>query len=190
MTTTDNQSLLAVIHNWQYYNLPRRERPFEAAASSRLATYVISLLTICGIGVVSVKRRDKLDCFKQSSLNAGKSSPRTDLIIVGLLIGWSFIAAPVVRNSYFLLLLPLLATLVDCTLPHLIYDFHALRPPWPVIIFMVTDMLVRVPGLGGWLRDLGMPFLTVIWLMASGALILSKELFGEVSDCSQMQVEH
>lgn len=190
MTTMDNQSLLAVIHNWQYYNLARGERPFQAGTSSRLATYVISLLTICGIGVVSVKRRDKLDGFKQSSVNIGKTSPRTDLMIVGLLIGWSLIAAPVVRNSYFLLLLPLLAGLVDYKLPHLIYDFHALRPPWPVIIFMATDMLVRVPGLGGWLRDLGMPFLSVIWVMAAGTLMLSKESFGEVSDYSQMQVEH
>jgi hypothetical protein len=55
---------------------------------------------------------------------------------------------------------------------------------------MVTDMLVRVPGLGGWLRDLGIPFLTVIWVMAAGALILLGEPANEFGDYSQLQAEH
>jgi alpha-1,2-mannosyltransferase len=190
MTTMDNQSLLAVIHNWQHYNLPRGQRPFEASTSARLAAYLVSALTIFGMGILSVRRRDKLDCFKQSSLNGGRKPQRSDLVIVGLLIGWSFMLAPVVRNSYFLLLLPLLAALVDCKLPHLISDFRRLELPWVVLVFMVTDMLVRVPGLGSWLRDLGIPLLTVTWLMAAGASMLLGELAGQLSDYSQIQVEH
>jgi len=105
MTATDNQSLLALIHNWQCYNLPRDQRPPDATTSARFAAYLISALTIFGIGIVSVRRPD--------------SSPQKSLLVVGVLIGWSFILSPVVRNAYFLLLLPLLTALVDYRLPNL-----------------------------------------------------------------------
>ena len=174
MTATDNQSLLALIHNWQYYNLPRDQRPPDAAASARFAAYLISALTILGIGIVSVRRPD--------------SSPQKSLLVVGVLIGWSFILSPVVRNAYFLLLLPLLTALVDHRLPNRICHFRDLRVPPAVVFFMVTDMLVRVPGIGGWLRDLGLPLLSVIWLMGAGAAVLFGEPASEVSEYSQLQV--
>jgi len=174
MTTMDNQSLLAVIHNWRHYDLPRDQRPFEAAAPARLATYFISLLTIISIGIISLRRLE--------------SSPRNDLILVGLLMGWSFIVAPVARNAYFLLLLPLLAALVDYKLPKLIYNFRDLRLSTAVVVFMVIDLVVRVPGFGGWLRDLGLPLLSVVCLMAAGAVVLLGEGAGELSDDWQVQV--
>jgi len=104
------------------------------------------------------------------------------------LIGWSFILSPVVRNAYFLLLLPLLTALVHHRLPNRICHFRDLRVPPAVVFFMVTDMLVRVPGIGGWLRDLGLPLLSVIWLMGAGAAVLFGEPASEVSEYSQLQV--
>ena len=174
VTAMDNQSLLAVIHNWHYHNLPRDQRPLDAASSVRLATYLISVLTIFGIGIVSIRRPD--------------NSPRKSLVLVGLLIGWSFILGPVVRNSYFLLLLPLLIPLVDHRLPNRICDFRDVRVPWAVVFFMVTDMLVRVPGIGGSLRDLGIPLLSVIWVMGAAAFALFGEPSNEVSEYSRMPV--
>ena len=174
VTALDNQSLLAVIHNWHYHNLPRDQRPLDVASSVRLATYVISVLTIFGIGIVSMRWPD--------------NSPRKSLVLIGLLIGWSFIFGPVVRNAYFLLLLPLLIALVDHRLPNRICDFRDLRVPRAVMFFTVTDMLVRVPEVGGWLRDLGIPLLSVIWLMGAGAFALFEEPRSEVSEYSRMQV--
>lgn len=172
MTAMDNQSLLAVIHNFGHYSTVRDQRPSEPATSTRVTTYLIGILTIFGIGMAAVKRRD--------------NSPRTDLVIVGLLIGWSFILTPIVRNSYFLLLLPLLAALIDYRLPNRIYKFRDLKLPWAVVFFMITDMVVRVPGVGGRLRDLGIPLLSVIWLMGAGVLILLGEGVTEASEYPQI----
>lgn len=176
MSVPDNQSLLAVIHNWEYYSLPRDRRPGEATWPVRLATYVIGVLTIFGLAVLLRKRPE--------------SSPRKDMLLVGLLIGLSFLVAPVVRNAYFLLLLPLLIALLDYSLPSLISEFRRLTVPPAIVFFMATDLLVRVPPLTGWLRDLGMPLISVVWLMAAGASVLLAEPANQLGDYSQMQVEH
>src|SRR5471030_2512999 len=49
MNYTDNQSLLAAIHNWKYHNLPRVQRPAKAAPWERHCVYAIGLLMLAWI---------------------------------------------------------------------------------------------------------------------------------------------
>src|SRR5205807_8685872 len=59
MGGTDNQSLLAFIHNWRYHDRPRDQRPPEAAPADRKALYAVGAAVLFGIGVVlGIRRRD------------------------------------------------------------------------------------------------------------------------------------
>ncbi len=158
MNSTDNQSLLAFIHNWRCHNLPRGQRPQEAAAGERCVVYAIGALLLAGIGVVSgIRRRDsRLELFA----------------INGLLIGLALVVSPIVHNFYYLLMLPLIAALLHRALVR----GAGLVPDWklllPMLVFMLTDMMARLPVFGGWLRDLGLPLLSLIYLMWAGAAML------------------
>ena len=158
MTSTDNQSLLATIHNWRYHSLPRNQRPQSAAPRERYLVYIISAAMLAGIGfAVGIRRRD---------------SRRELIIIAGLLIGLTFVVSPVAHNYYYLLMLPLVAALLDQGLaqkPERAADWKLLLP---VLVFMLTDLMVRMPFIGATLRDLGAPLLSLIYLMWSGAMVL------------------
>lgn len=159
MTSTDNQSLLAAVHNWRYCFLPRNQRPQAAAPWERHLVYLISAAMLAGIGLaVGIRRRD---------------SRRELLIIAGLLIGLTFVVCPVVHNFYYLLMLPLVAALLDQGLAQAgrAADWKFLLP---VLVFMLTDLMARMPVIGSSLRDLGTPLLSLIYLMWSGAMILVK----------------
>jgi hypothetical protein len=160
MTSTDNQSLLAAIHNWRYYSLPRSERPQEAAPWERNLVYLVSAAMLAGVGfAVGIRRRD---------------SRRELLVIAGLLIGMAFVVSPIVHSFYHLLVLPLVAALLDQGLSHgqgRAADWKLLLP---VFVFMLVDLLSPTPGIGTALRDLGAPLLSLIYLMWAGAMVLTK----------------
>ena len=158
MTATDNQSLLAAIHNWQYLDTPRGNRPGQCAPAARVAVYIVGLLALAGIGFAAGWRRD--------------DSPRDLLILAGLLIGLALVVSPIVHNYYHLLLLPLVAALLER---------HWAQPPehrglgwlpWPLVVFLAVDILTRLPAIGPWLRDIGGPVMSVVMLMFVGARVL------------------
>jgi hypothetical protein len=161
MGGTDNQSLLAFIHNWRHRALPRDRRPPNAALADRKAVYAIGVVLFLGfIMVMGTRRRD---------------SPRDLLISVGLLVGLALVVSPVAHNYYYLLLLPLAAALLD-------YgggDGMGHGVKWRLMLvlaaFMLTDFLARLPGVGPWLRDLGAPFLTLVGMVVAGAVVLKDE---------------
>jgi hypothetical protein len=151
---TDNQSLLAFIHNWRHINLPRKARPPQAAPFERRAVYVIGALMTLGIILVSGLRR--------------ADSARELCIFIGLLLGAGLVISPVAHNYYYLLALPLVAGLLDRNL-----KVCANKGVWkvPVIlwIFMVVDFLARFPIIGNHLRDWGAPLLSLAGMMWFGA---------------------
>jgi hypothetical protein len=160
MTSTDNQSLLAGIHNWRYYFLPRNQRPQEAAPWERHVVYLVGAAMMAGVGFAAgIRRRD---------------SGRELLVIAGLLMGLACIVSPVVHNYYYLLMLPLVVALLDEGLtqkPGRAIDWKLLLP---VLVFMLTNFMAQLPGIGTSLRDLGAPLLSLIYLMWSGAMVLIK----------------
>jgi len=159
LTKTDNQSLLAFIHNWSYHNLPRSQRPSDATPGARHATYAIGALMLLGIGLMSgVRRRD---------------SARDLLILTGLLMGTALVITPVAHNYYYLLLLPLLTALFEYGLS----DAGLRGRIWLASVmsfFMLTDILARMPGIGPWLRDWGVPLLSLVAMLVTGAIVLLK----------------
>lgn len=161
INATDNQSLLAFIHNWSYRNLPRYERPPQADKSARHAVHIIGGIMLLGFICISGVARP--------------NSPRKLLIITGTLIGMAFVISPTVHNFYYLMLLPLLAGLVDG---------HLCRPrrqpgdwivPAAISFFFAVDVFARFPWVGGALRDLGMPLISMISLMLVGIIALRRE---------------
>jgi hypothetical protein len=160
MTGTDNQALLAAIHNWTYYHLPREQRPVTAAPRERHCVYAIGLLMLAGIcATLGIRRHD---------------SPQELLVIAGLLIGFALVVNPVAHNFYYLLMLPLVAALLDRGLASGVCRVSDWKLLLPVAVFMLTDLLARLPSIGPSLRDLGVPLLSLIYLMWSGAMVLVK----------------
>jgi len=173
MTSTDNQSLLAAIHEWRYRGITRKVRPQEASAAERNAVYFVGGLMLGIIGFVLRGRR--------------LQSPRESLLLSGLLIGLALVVSPVVHNYYYLLMLPLVVALIHPA----IQDPLRLKQDWkfvlPVLLFMVTDMMVRFPVLGSRLRDLSLPLLSLLWLLGAALMEL---LPGDKAACElKMPVE-
>jgi hypothetical protein len=160
MNGTDNQSLLAFIHNWQYHDLPRKKRPAEAAPAARQACYVVGVLMLLGAGIVSGFRK--------------QDSTRELFIIVGLLVGVALVINPVIHNFYYLLLLPLVAALLDGKLTEAENSASVWKLPLVLWVFMLTDLLARLPTIGPRLRDWGLPLLSMVWMLGAGAAALLK----------------
>ncbi len=169
INATDNQSLLAFIHNWTYHHLPAKYRPPQAAQSERRAVYFVSCAMLLTFGAVVGFRRQR--------------SSRELLIIIGILIGLVFVVCPTVHNFYYLLLMPLLAGLI--------YQFldespaHRLNRSIPVTLgfFLLIDLLARIPGIGPWLRDCGLPFVSLVMLMITGLSVLLRKEINETTGC-------
>jgi hypothetical protein len=159
MGSTDNQSLLATIHNWTYHSLPRDERPAETAAWERNTVYAVgALMIIATIYVIGFRRTD---------------SPHELLVIAGLLVGIALIASPIVHNFYYLLMLPLVAALLDLGLPYGSQSKLNWKLMLPVVVFMLGDLLSRLPGIGRMLRDNGITTVSLLWLLAAGTIFLA-----------------
>jgi hypothetical protein len=199
MTSTDNQSLLAFIHNWRYWRIPRKQRPPAAMPGERYAVYGVGIALLLAIAVAAKWRR--------------RDQPRELLLVVGLLISLSFVISPIVHNYYYLGLLPLIAGLLD-------YGLAVLCRFWPgpaaigartsrprvswqsrksprgrgvrapflnahgnrtlrgkkvlcgLALFAIVDFLARLPGIGPALRDRGAPLLSVLVLMGTAVYLL------------------
>jgi hypothetical protein len=158
MAGTDNQSLLAFIHNWRYHDMPRAKRPPQAPPAERYAAYAIGALMLLGVVIAMGYRRE--------------DSPGDLLMSAGLLMGTALIVNPVSHNYYFLLLLPLVAGLLDrgLALPGVHSGNGKLL--LVVAIFMGMDMAARFPVIGPWLRDCGFPCLSLCLMLAAGAMAL------------------
>jgi hypothetical protein len=163
MGSTDNQSLLAFIHNWRFHSLPHKERPVEAAAAERYTAYTVGALMLVGILFAAGTRR--------------QDSSRELVFTNGLLVALSLVASPIVHNFYFLMMLPLVAALLERGLGGEIrvHDWNWLSP---LLIFMVIDLAARLPGIGPWLRAAGLPFLSLVYVMAAAAVALVKPVSG------------
>jgi hypothetical protein len=161
MAGTDNQSLLAFIHNWRYHDLPRQHRPPQASPSERYAAYAVGAVILLGVVLAMGTRR--------------QDSPRDLLIMAGLLIGAALVVNPVSHNYYFLLLLPLVTALLDRGLKNPAGHGSDLKILLAVAVFMFTDLVVRLPSVGPWLRDLGLPLLSLVAMMVAGALALRND---------------
>jgi Glycosyltransferase family 87 len=152
MGSTDNQSLLAAIHNWTYHSQPRGHRPVEAAAWERHLVYTLGIIMIAAVLYVIGWRRN--------------DSPHELCMVVGLLIGLALLINPVVHNFYYLLLLPLVAAMLDLSFYHEVKNWKIILP---VFIFMLADWLARMPGIGPLLRDFGVTTASLVWLLAVAA---------------------
>jgi hypothetical protein len=101
-------------------------------------------------------------------------SPRELLLASGLLLGVSLVVAPIAHNYYYLLMLPLISALVDCGLPWKSGTGFEAKALSAVAVFAATDLVVRLPVIGNSLRDLGVPLLSLFYLLGTGAFILFK----------------
>jgi hypothetical protein len=156
---TDNQSLLAFLHNWTFRHLPREQRPAQASPAARHAVSAIGGVMLVALALgVGLRRRE---------------SARDLVLLGGILLALSLVLSPTVHNYYYLMLMPLLAALVA----------HVLESPRQserrlvvaaLLLFMVTDFLARLPGIGPSLRDLGAPLLSLLLVTALGALVLCR----------------
>ncbi len=161
MNSTDNQSLLAAIHNWQFHRLARSDRPAEATQAERLAVYFVTILLLAGVAFAAQWRPPSL--------------PLDLLLLVGLLIGVALVVSPIVHNYYYLLMLPLIAALLQFGL----FRSPAVRTDWnvllPLLLFMTTDLVARLPGIGGRLREWGFPLLSLFYLLVAAGVVLFRE---------------
>jgi len=161
MGSTDNQSLLAAIHNWTNRSQPRGQRPVEAAAWERNVVYAAGLVMIAGVLFVIGWRRE--------------DTPQQLCIVAGLLVGLALLINPVVHNFYYLLLLPLVAALLDLGISSAKFSGANWKILLPVAFFMLADWLARMPGLGPLLRDWGVTTLSLGWLLWTGAAVLMQQ---------------
>jgi hypothetical protein len=158
MNGTDNQSCLAFLHNWRFHDKPRGERPPDAVAIDRKAVYLVGAIMLASlISVMGMRQGD---------------SPRDLLISVGLLMGLALVVSPVTHNYYYLFLLPLVTALVDYAGGDGMGRGVRRNFIIVLVVFSVTDLFARLPGIGPWLRDAGMPFLSMVAMMVAGAVVL------------------
>jgi hypothetical protein len=170
INATDNQSLLAFIHNWAYHRQIRDLRPPQATSAARRAALGIGFAMLLAFVAAVGFRRQR--------------SRREVVIIAGILIGLVFVVSPMVHNYYYLMLMPLLAGLVDECLDR--SPGHGLSR---VVVgalgfFLLIDLLARLPGIGSWLRDCGLPFLSLVMLMLAGVSVLLRKSVPETSEGS------
>jgi hypothetical protein len=161
MTSSDNQSLLAAIHNWEYLDFPRGNHPAQSAPALRVAVYVVGALALAAFGLAAGWR--------------GNDPPRDLLILAGLLIGLAFVVSPIVHNYYYLLLLPLVMALLDRRRAEQPELRGVQLLSWPLLLFLAIDLITRLPAVGYWLRDIGAPVLTIVVLMAAGVCALTRD---------------
>jgi hypothetical protein len=160
MSATDNQSLLAFLHNWQYRGVARENRPSQAAPWARRCSYAIGAVLL-GVMLVAFARRRQ------------DSAPEL-LVLSGLLIGLGFLISPVVHNYYYILLMPLVTALLAHRWSQVSKGARAgwLNLPLALVVFMTCDLVARLPGIGAVLRDWGLPMLSMLFLMATGVALL------------------
>ncbi|HEY3855024.1 MAG TPA: glycosyltransferase family 87 protein [Verrucomicrobiae bacterium] len=154
MQSTDNQSLLAFIHNWRYHNQIREQRPAIAAPAERFIVYAVGALLLAGLICALGSRRN--------------DSPRDLLIIAGLLVGVALIINPVAHNYYYLLLLPLVVSLLHRALE----NKNNRTILTALAIFTLTDLAARLPRIGPLLRDDGLPLVSLLILLSLGVVVL------------------
>ncbi len=156
MTATDNQSFQGAIHNIRH--LERATRPTTADASTRiLHVFLGGLLTI--VTLVAGSR---------SNL---KEPQREALALTGLFVPM-LLSSPVCHLHYFVLLIPLVVSLIAA---HLV-NGQRVRPALAgaLVIVFFTQLLPRIPGLEA-ARDVGLAAFGALLLWAAAIMELSGE---------------
>jgi Glycosyltransferase family 87 len=157
--STDNQSLLAAVHNWRYHSLPRSERPPNASPSERRLVYFIGAAFLAAVGFM---------------LGIRRSDTRGELLVIGgLLLGLTFLISPVIHNYYYLLMLPLIAALLDQGLLPQSGRAKQWRLILPVVVFMLVESMAQMPVVGPFIKDAGMSLLGLMYLMWGGVIMIS-----------------
>jgi hypothetical protein len=159
VNASDNQSLLAFIHNWTFRYLPLKERPLQASSGARQAVYWIGGLMLLAFALsIGLRRRE---------------SPQELLLLAGILTGMAFVVSPVVHNFYYLMMMPLLGGIVAHVLDSR-NKVEKQRIIAALVLFMVVDILARFPLVGPFLRDMGVPLLSLILVMVIGVVLLRR----------------
>ena len=162
MGGTDNQSVLALVH--QLASLIRRvaEVPGDVSPAERGLAFGIGVGALAAVlAAAGVRTRE---------------STRAVVLFSGLLVGVALLFTPVIHNFYFLLLLPVVAALVDRHMGFPAPPGLARASVTALVLFAGTDVVARLTFLGLGLRQIGIPLLTLLGLMAVGAAVMRKEL--------------
>jgi hypothetical protein len=156
MTATDNQSIQGVLHN--ILNLDRSTRPKTGSICIKVSHWLIGgLLTWLTLFVA--KRSQLKEPFREA------------LTLCGLLVPMLLIS-PVCHLHYFVLLLPVVMTLIAS---HLTFG-QRVRPALKgaLVLVFFTGLLPRIPGLE-YSRDIGLASVGALALWAATLIELSGE---------------
>ena len=102
-------------------------------------------------------------------------TPRSRAIFVGLLTALTLVLSPVTHGFYFITLLPLLAGLADRWMSKCTPASERTILALILGLFMFADIFRQIPPISDFMKDLGLPLLILLALMAVGALVLERE---------------
>jgi hypothetical protein len=156
ITATDNQSIQAMLHNTTH--LARETRPAYASPLTRIAHWLIGgLLTIITITVGS-----------RSTLK----EPHREALAISSLFVPMLLISPVAHQHYFVLLFPLVMSLIGS---HLAYG-QRVRPALAAVLAVnfLANLMPRIPGCEV-LRDIGFASWGAILLWIAALVELSGE---------------
>jgi hypothetical protein len=161
MGSTDNQSILNVLHNWHNFNVKTGQRPVVATTVERGTASAIGIVVaLVAFFYIGFHRCD---------------SPQELLVVAGLLLALGLLLNPIIHNFYFLLMLPLVSALFDFGLSQGERKLPARVFLAPVFFFLVADVLSRLPVIGHQLRGWGVPTAGLLWLTAAGVIFLARQ---------------
>ncbi len=164
MNSTDNQSLLAFIHNWSHRGLTLEARRQPASAAARAAAALAGLAMLAAACWAAGRRRTE--------------NRRAAYGFAGMLTGIMLLMSPVTHSFYLVLLIPLLMALVDSGLDAGITPRRRLTLATILGLFWVVDLIIRLVPKNGVVPTLGLPTLTVLMLLTAGAWMLHNDTRG------------
>jgi hypothetical protein len=161
MGSTDNQSVLTVLHNWANFSAKSGSRPVNATTMERKTASAIGIgLTLVAVFYIGFRRSD---------------SPHELLVVAGVLIGLGLLINPIIHNFYFLLMLPLISALFDFGLSQRDRKLPAKVFLAPIVFFFAADIFTRLPVMGPHLREWGVATASLLWLTAAGVVFLARQ---------------
>ena len=164
MNSTDNQSLLAFIHNWSHRGMTLEARRQPASAAARAAAALAGLAMLAAACWAARWRRNE--------------NTRSAYGFAGMLTGIMLLMSPVTHSFYLVLLIPLLMALVDSGLDVRITPRHRCALATILGLFWIVDLIIRLVPKNGVVPTLGLPTLTVLMLLTAGAWMLHGDTKG------------
>ncbi len=167
ITSTDNNSPMAVIHNAMYPSLPRAARPKVASPGVKAAHYLIgALLTIIALTAVGGRRYPNKTAPEERTIEA---------LFLTSLIPLMLVISPVFHPHYVSMMLPLVMILLS-----LIWDRYSFfKFPWgykALFLFLIVSHLLTSidKGIFFYLRDFGLVLFSTLLLWAGTVFMLFK----------------